>query len=175
MTDIADQRECFLCKAMRPASSFGAEIGDRYYNLCSDCTTRLRKPRGGPRERLTHTATERTCYLCRRVLPVEQFTRRAKGTYFSGCKDCNRFVFAERRRTREKAGGKKYTKAEWDALLARHDRCPDCGRLWSEIPPTPNGILITADHIIPVLRGGTNAIGNIRPLCYSCNSKKGGS
>jgi 5-methylcytosine-specific restriction endonuclease McrA len=31
----------------------------------------------------------------------------------------------------------------------------------------------TIDHIIPVSRGGTNDVDNLRLLCRSCNSKKG--
>lgn len=32
---------------------------------------------------------------------------------------------------------------------------------------------LTADHVIPLSRGGTNDIDNIQPLCRSCNTKKG--
>ena len=32
---------------------------------------------------------------------------------------------------------------------------------------------ITADHVIPISRGGRHSEGNLIPLCQSCNSKKG--
>ena len=31
---------------------------------------------------------------------------------------------------------------------------------------------ITADHIIPVARGGQHSVGNLQPLCMPCNSSK---
>lgn len=31
----------------------------------------------------------------------------------------------------------------------------------------------TVDHIVPVSKGGTNDLGNLRAMCRPCNSKKG--
>ena len=143
--------------------------------MCRACVSEiLLKRRPGKRDKLTHTDTHRTCYLCRRVLPQEQFTRRSAGTYFSACKDCNRHVFGHRRRARLKGAEGSYTHAEWEELLRQYDRCPRCLRPWGEIPP-PAGreTVITVDHHIPISKGGSNSIENIRPLCYSCNSAKG--
>lgn len=32
----------------------------------------------------------------------------------------------------------------------------------------------TIDHVVPLVRGGTNSEGNLAPCCKSCNSRKGG-
>jgi 5-methylcytosine-specific restriction endonuclease McrA len=42
-------------------------------------------------------------------------------------------------------------------------RCLRCGSRTS----------LTVDHVIPLGRGGSNAIDNIQPLCSTCNGIKG--
>lgn len=32
--------------------------------------------------------------------------------------------------------------------------------------------LMTIDHIVPKSKGGTNDIGNLQPMCHTCNAKK---
>lgn len=85
----------------------------------------------------------------------------------------NRKRFAElrrmwcvsRRALKRKAEG-SYTSAEWKALCARYDHtCLCCGRKEPEIK-------LTVDHVIPLIKGGSNYIENIQPLCLSCNSSK---
>lgn len=68
------------------------------------------------------------------------------------------------RKARLRANGTGFTIAEWKALCAAHGhRCLACGA--SE--------RLTADHVIPVSRGGSGSIENIQPLCARCNAKKG--
>lgn len=57
-----------------------------------------------------------------------------------------------------------FTQAEWVALCESCDnRCLRCGT-------TEN---ITADHVVPLSKGGADSIENIQPLCKSCNCSKG--
>lgn len=169
-----DSARCYRCARDRPSSAFVASVDDRHFGMCRSCVSEVLSSRGRGKERLKHTKTERTCYLCRRILPTPAFTRRANGTYFSACKDCNRAVFATRRRARRLAAGGSYTRREWEDLLAQYERCPSCLRVWEKIPLPPSmKSVITADHIVPIARGGSSNIGNIQPMCYSCNSRKG--
>ena len=168
-------RTCYRCHQVRPADAFITRVDDRHYRMCRPCVSEILAARAGGRRRprLPHTDTHRLCYLCDRTLPVDQFTKRSNGTYFSACKDCNRHVFAQRRRARLAGAEGSYTTAEWDALVAQYDRCPLCLRAWADIPPLANGVVITADHILALARGGANTIANIQPACYGCNSRKG--
>lgn len=67
---------------------------------------------------------------------------------------------------RRRAAGPLFTTKEWRDLVAKYDyTCLCCGRREPDIR-------LSADHVIPVTKGGSNEIGNIQPLCKSCNSKK---
>lgn len=71
------------------------------------------------------------------------------------------------RMDRIKTNGGSHTKQQWEHLKAAYNyTCNICGKSEPEIK-------LTKDHIISIKNGGTNDIGNIQPLCRTCNSRKG--
>lgn len=125
--------------------------------------------RGGPQLR--------TCKACTKKFGIYGSVRPDRGQYCSRrCKVASQTKYASARE-RSREGGRRYetrkraiqlisghhTKKEWVLLLTRFDgKCAKCG--------SPDKI--TRDHIVPLSRGGSDLIGNIQPLCKSCNSKK---
>ncbi len=61
-----------------------------------------------------------------------------------------------------------HTYDEWILLKKKYNfTCPSCGKSEPEIK-------LTEDHIIPIVKNGSNNIDNIQPLCFRCNRIKGG-
>lgn len=69
----------------------------------------------------------------------------------------------ELRAARITANGGTFTKADWQQLLRRDKQCLCCGTIHN----------LTADHVVPIAKGGQHAFSNMQVLCKSCNSKKG--
>lgn len=68
------------------------------------------------------------------------------------------------RRALEEGSVGEFTKEEWFLLcFSVGFRCLCCGKKKK----------LTADHVVPLSKGGVNWLYNIQPLCKSCNSKKG--
>lgn len=76
-------------------------------------------------------------------------------------------VQERRRRNRKLQLVGSHTEAEWEALKVTYSStCLCCGKREPDIT-------LTRDHIVPIVKGGSDWITNIQPLCPSCNSSKG--
>jgi 5-methylcytosine-specific restriction endonuclease McrA len=78
----------------------------------------------------------------------------------------NRLLNNKKYRARRIGALGSHTLDEWEKLKMRYDyMCLCCKRQEPDIT-------LTVDHIRPLMRGGSDYITNIQPLCKSCNCKK---
>ena len=69
-----------------------------------------------------------------------------------------------KRRAAKNASRGGFTAKEFKELCERYgNKCLSRGAM---------GVTLEADHVIPLTRGGSDDIGNIQPLCGSCNRRK---
>jgi len=68
---------------------------------------------------------------------------------------------AHKYRARKRSNG-VYQVSEKELIKLYSSSCIACGTTER----------VTVDHIIPIARGGRHSIGNLQPLCLSCNSSK---
>ena len=133
-----------------------------------------------------------TCHSCRRKNPAP--TRRA--TVDATCAQCGemfqrvlaRTRFCSRACSNRYAGKQRQVRSPDDARVRRSDREREAPGLtyaqrkrllakwrrqgmacaYCDAPAT------TVDHVVPLVRGGTNYEGNLAPACKRCNSGKSG-
>ena len=98
-----------------------------------------------------------------------QKTKEPKREYDKKYRQANkdkRSFWNNRRRVSKAAAGGSHTLGQWENLKAQYNWiCPAC----KKIEPA---IKLTRDPIIPIVKGGSDNIENIQPLCRNCNSQK---
>ncbi|MGR0219513.1 HNH endonuclease [Agromyces sp. ZXT2-6] len=68
--------------------------------------------------------------------------------------------------------GYQWAKVKEQVMLRDGMVCRTCG-MRVELTLTPRPSRAHVDHIIPLSRGGTNAMANLQVLCQTCNLRKG--
>ena len=69
-----------------------------------------------------------------------------------------------KRRAARHASHGNFTAKEFEELCRNYgNKCLRCGS---------TGVVLEADHVIPLTKGGSDSIANIQPLCGTCNRSK---
>jgi 5-methylcytosine-specific restriction endonuclease McrA len=182
---------CTKCGKWNPVSCFRKRLlsRDGYDSLCREClNTNSRNWRARNKDRVAEL--NREFYETNRDERLEYHRqyRQANREYFK--KEQDKFreenpdyhrlymrkwshanpdkirALGNRRRAFKMGRSTSFTAAEWGALKEHyHYMCLRCGRREPEIK-------LTADHVVPISKGGAARIDNIQPLCKACNSAK---
>lgn len=98
----------------------------------------------------------------RRLANLDEYRERGRKEYAANSTYYKQNARKARVRKRNAPG--HHTEAEWQALCSYYmDQCLCCG----DVPDK-----LTRDHIVPLIKGGSDDISNIQPLCLHCNFSK---
>lgn len=159
------RRGSLYCSPQHKKNAGGRRFNQRnngYYKQYHD-TERMRAWKEANRERHRVMARERR----RNATPEERSRSSAKATEW---RVANRVYYQVRQRNRSamkknNPGSVGVSVRDWLRLCRRHHyRCAYCG-----IKPAT---ALEMDHVIPLIKGGRHAIGNILPACRRCNLSK---
>jgi 5-methylcytosine-specific restriction endonuclease McrA len=158
-------KTCNTCKQLKPYEGFpkANESRDGRSTECRACRNAGRKARH--EQRIVADPTYRESVATRARAWYRDNPERGKERAMTWYRANPARVTARResRRAREMNAEGSFTEQEWRDLCAHYgNRCLCCGA---------SGVM-TADHVIPLARGGSNDISNIQPLCRHCNATK---
>jgi 5-methylcytosine-specific restriction endonuclease McrA len=162
-TEPRDGRACTKCGERKPLEEFhrdpSGRLGRAY--ACKVCL------RAKARAYMATVPIEKRRDAVRRhrLANTDRYNARRRDRYAED--PAVVLVYNANRRAARLAAG-SFTVAEWESVLDLYGhRCLACGTA-ERIEP---------DHIVPISwgveRGGVGTIGNIQPLCRSCNAAKG--
>ncbi len=174
------QSYCKQCKRSYGQNEFQKEIKHKWYQRNKDTDSykeSIRKAQANYRDRhresrneydRAYAKTENGRVTNRRYITSEK----GRVAHRSSNKRYNQSFIgrlvkkasSQRRRARLAEAEGSFTAKEFQNLCKEYKyKCLACGR--SDLP-------LTADHVIPLSKGGSNEISNIQPLCQPCNSGK---
>jgi 5-methylcytosine-specific restriction endonuclease McrA len=94
---------------------------------------------------------------------IREYSRRWRREHPERARLIDRLATARRRARLRDALVVPFTRERLDARLAYFgERCWVCGGPFQEV-----------DHVIAIARGGPHCLANLRPICRSCNARKG--
>lgn len=185
--DIIPQKQCFTCKQARSVSEYhrNRKSPDGLQDRCKSCAAEAnRKYYQKHREQILERQQLPEVKALHRKHSLEWTRRNRQRARIASLRNwaANKDSFKRRlrawrlanpgktkaqkqlRRARVMGGGGSFTAQEWQDLCARYNhQCLRCKR---------TDVKLTADHVLPVSKGGSSNIDNIQPLCLSCNSGK---
>jgi 5-methylcytosine-specific restriction endonuclease McrA len=141
-----------------------ASIPDRMRELYRRWTA-AKKARGYKEKRSAARKEKNREGSHKRFIANPEKAHEASRKWYAAHKDAVRDK-SRARRARKKGVGGTFTEKEWQALKEFYgNACLRCGRREPEVE-------LERDHVIPLILGGPNVVGNIQPLCVSCNRSK---
>jgi 5-methylcytosine-specific restriction endonuclease McrA len=168
-------KRCSKCKVEKDETEFyhHKKTRDRLQSWCKACKAELNRQRWATnsefrvQQREYQNARYATdpVYCSHRREYEREYIKQRRTNSVAYRRHRNQMVSA---RQRELVGS--YTFEEWLAKLEEFNwHCALCGGDLLQLPARD----VTADHIVPVSRGGPNTIDNVQPACRSCNCSKG--
>ena len=154
------EKKCGACKVTMSATDFYSNrySPDGLNTYCKECAKAYKR-----REYSANPDPIREQKRTQRATPEYLEWQRAYLREWRKANPTKAAEYTNRRNRRKEDNGGSHTAEEFKSLCEHYgNRCLCC----REAKP------LIADHVIPVVKGGTSDISNIQPLCKQCNQRK---
>lgn len=156
-------RMCRVCKGYKDVSEYDSKNGswDRLSHECKECR-RVRIQKNYAKTKGEQSKKKKEWYAKNREHKL------SKGKEWRANNLDAAHAIWHRYKARKTNNGGSFTAKEWEELVDFYSpdgRCLCCKEKRK----------LHKDHVVPIIKGGVNNIGNIQPLCKTCNSSKGGN